>query len=400
MICMSRPTHFPAQSPRRFGAWLASVAWLAGPVFATPPGTAPEIRITPGDIPNKGILYVNREADGRSGHGNQALAECTNGDLLSFYPNTDGAVMAGHSTTGWTEYRRSNDGGRTWSAPTVLEYSKAMLLSKDLNSALVEEAVTAPNGTVIAFVGRYTKAEWWRTTPVYLTSRDNGRTWSAPRPVDPAADIAHLGRTHAVCVHQGTIYVLFDSGTHNSKKDGTGHKLYVSTDNGGSFQRRSALPFGELAWYGAMNVIQGNRLIAYVYNNADERNIEYATSDDFGATWSAVQTTLVAKALRNPQLSSEINGVYLLHGRSGHQGPEACNLVLYRSTDGIHWDEGVFLNKGPNNDADSYSTNEVLGKYSPGGPQRLLIQASVAYDGKRRVNLHHWFIEPTARARP
>ena len=361
---------------------------------------APEIIVTPAGIPNKGILFVNHEPSGRSGHGNQALTECINGDLISFYPDTAGDVMVGHSTTGWTEYKISKDGGSTWSVPKVLEYSKAVRAGKEFHSALVEEAVTAPNGTVIAFLGRYTSEDWRRTTPVYITSRDNGQTWGAPREVDPKADIFHIGREHGVCVFQSTIFALFDSGTHSSKKDGTGHKLYVSTDNGESFQLRSALPFAENAWYGTMNIIQGNKLIVYVYRDEDEKNIQYVTSDDLGVTWSAIKTTLVSKALRNPQLSSDVGGVYFLHGRSGHRGEEPCNLVLYRSTDGITWDEGVFLNKGPKDDADSYSTNEVIGKYRPGAPRRLLIQASVAYDGKRRVNLHHWLVQPASSKQP
>lgn len=355
------------------------------------------VKITPSDIPNQGILFVDHRPEGRSGHGNQALVECRNGNLISFYPNTDGEIMAGHSTTGWTEFRVSKDAGRTWSDPTVLPYSKAMLGKNALNSALVEEAVTAPDGTVIAFIGRYTSAEWRRTTPVFLTTRDEGRTWSEPRPIDPNADVAHIGRVHANFVHGDTIFVMTDTGTHNSQKDGTGHKLYVSIDNGKSFQLRSSLPFAEIAWYGTMNVIQKNKLIAYVYNDEDEKNIQYATSNDWGKTWSSVSTTHVAKALRNPQLSGEVGGMYFLHGRSGQRTEERCNLVLYRSSDGIHWDEGVFLNKGASDDADSYSTNEILGEYHPSGDvPRLLIQSSVAYDGKRRVNLHHWFIEPVA----
>jgi hypothetical protein len=169
----------------------------------------------------------------------------------------------------------------------------------------------------------------------------------------------------------------------------------VSRNNGESFEFRSALPFSEIAWYGTMNVIPGNRLIAYVYRDEDERNIQYSISDDEGKTWSPVKTTFLAKALRNPQLSAELNGVYYLHGRSGQKGAESGNLVLYRSVDGVNWDEGVFLNKGPRDDADSYSTNEIIGKYAPTGPRHLLIQSSIAYDGKRRVNLHHWVVGAT-----
>ena len=146
-----------------------------------------------------------------------------------------------------------------------------------------------------------------------------------------------------------------------------------------------------------MNIIQGNRLIAYVYHD-DEQNIPYATSDDEGFTWSTVKTTFLAKALRNPQLSGNVGGVYFLHGRSGQRGDAPRNLVLYRSVNGIDWDAGVFLNRGPVDDSDSYSTNEIIGKYDASQPRSLLIQATIAYDGVRRVNLHHWQVAPARSA--
>lgn len=354
------------------------------------------IRIQPEGIPNSGRLFVNNEAWGGSGHGNQALVECANGDLLSFYAQTPGDVMHGHSTTGWTEFRRSRNGGKTWEEPVVLANSKMMQGRGEVHSALVEQAVTAPDGTVIVFIGRYITFDWRRTTPVFLTSHDHGVTWGEPLPVDAGADITKIGRAHAAAVHGKTIYVLFDSGTHNSTKNGTGHHLYVSGDNGTSFEHRSTLPFPETAWYGTLNVISGNRLIAYVYRSEEEKNILYTISDDDGRTWSEAKTTMLAKGLRNPQLSGELGGWYFLHGRSGQNTEDPRHLVLYSSRDGIAWDNGVFLNKGSTTDGDSYSSNVLIGK-NKGAPCSLLVQSSIAYDGRSRVNLHHWIIETESR---
>jgi Neuraminidase (sialidase) len=378
--------------------WLVtfSLAFGLDALASTGASSLPPLSVQPPNPPNRGVLFVDHQSRGRSGHGNHALTECRNGNIISFYSNTDPDLMDGHSNSGWAEYRISSDGGKTWSPPTPLGFSQDTFEKKlGLHAALVGEAVTAPNGNVIAFIGRYTSHNWHRTTPAYSISKDHGRSWSAPRLVAPNADISQIGREHAAIVHRDTIFVLYDSGSHNSARDGSGHKLYVSRNNGESFEFRSALPFAETAWYGTMNVISGNRLIAYVYRSEDERNIQYATSDDEGKTWSTVKTTFVAKALRNPQLSAELNGIYYLHGRSGQEGEESGNLVLYRSTDGITWDNGIFLNQGPRGDADSYSTNEIIGKYAPGGPKHLLIQSSIAYDGKRKVNLHHWVVGAT-----
>jgi len=81
-----------------------------------------------------------------------------------------------------------------------------------------------------------------------------------------------------------------------------------------------------------------------------------------------------------------------MHGRSGLRGDDPGCLVLYASKDGVNWDRGVFLNKVQQG-LDSYSANEVIGKYDPGTPNRLLIQSSISYSGYGRVNIKHWWIE-------
>jgi len=352
---------------------------LAGPV---------PLEIYPSDIPNKGMLFVNHEASGRSGHGGQAIAECLNGDIIAFYSNVCGDTWGGHSVSGWSEYRRSSDGGETWSEPYVLKYSKSIWEGDEFHSALVDEVITAPNGTLVAIAGRYLSYDWKRTTPVYLLSHDNGSTWSEAREVHPGADSSEIGREHASFVRGNTIYVLFNQGLRGS------HRLYVSTDNGESFQQRSVLPFKDRLWYGAMTPLDDSRIIAYVYHSGDEHFLRYTISADSGNTWGPVEKAFFAKRIRNPQLSERLEGKFWMHGRSGQGGEDPRHLVLYSSEDGIHWDEGVFLNKGATNDLDSYSTNALVGIHDDDRPVRLLLQSSIAYSRNgRRVNLHHWFIQ-------
>jgi hypothetical protein len=93
-------------------------------------------------------------------------------------------------------------------------------------------------------------------------------------------------------------------------------------------------------------------------------------------------------------MSDKIADYYFMHGRSGSHGDAPGNLVLYSSKDGIHWDEGVLLHKKIYPGGDKYSANEVIGKYDPSRPNRLLIQSSIVYDAHTsRVNEHHWWIE-------
>ena len=42
----------------------------------------------------------------------------------------------------------------------------------------------------------------------------------------------------------------------------------------------------------------------------------------------------------------------------------------------------------------AYSANEVIGKYDPSVPSRLLIQSSIAYEAENlKVNERHWWVE-------
>ena len=133
--------------------------------------------------------------------------------------------------------------------------------------------------------------------------------------------------------------------------------------------------------------------IAYSYNPDDDKNLPYVISKDRGYTWSEVKTTYMEKSIRAGQLSEKIGDYYFMQGRSGtHDAEVPWCLVLYASKDGINWDRGIYLKKIQLG-LDSYSANEVIGKYDSSTPKRLLIQSSISYSGYGRVNLKHWWIE-------
>ena len=353
--------------------------------------------IYPSDVPNDGILFVDHKAEGRSGHGGQAITEAKNGDIIAFYSNVSGTVRRGHGVAGWAEYRISGDGGETWSDPYVLEASKMAWEDPERGPILVEEVMTAPDGTVVAVGRNFTDPRghsWGSRPPLLFRSRDHGRTWSEPEALDPNAKRWQISRDEGSMVHGDTMYILFHD-RFVPDDETPKYRLYASEDNGGSFGKRSVLPLGKDQWYGTIGAIEGGKIIVYSYNNDDDGEVlQYVTSDDGGFTWSEVQETPFAKRLRNPQLSARIGGLYFIHGRSGSFGPDPRHLVLYSSEDGINWDEGVYLNRGSTDALDSYSTNEVIGKYDSESPNRLLIQSSIAYDDAgRRVNLHHWWLD-------
>ena len=88
----------------------------------------------------------------------------------------------------------------------------------------------------------------------------------------------------------------------------------------------------------------------------------------------------------------KLNGTYFMHGRSGSFGERANkgHLVLYSSKDGLNWDEGCCL-RMRDEGLGAYSNNLVVGSLNPNKPNRLLIQASHAYE-QHLTNILHWWI--------
>jgi len=368
--------------------------------------TARPYRIIPDDIPNRGILFVDHQKEGRSGHGGNCLTECANGDIVAFYSNVSGELNKGHGTYGWSEYRRSTDGGKTWGDPVVLDYSRQVYDGDAIGSALVFAATTAPDGTLVAFVSHFAAEGLWvkQAPPAVLLSHDHGHTWSEPRPLDPDATVEEVSLTFdAVFVRDGKLYLVYMPGSANYCPGP--YALYVSADNGETFERRSELPFDYENYYVTAGVLDSGEIIVYSYPyrkgaEINEHDIPYVTSADDGHTWSVVKTTHFAKRIRNMQLSEKIGGWYFLHGRAGSQGEpgEKGHLVLYASRNGVNWDKGAILYRKTDGGGDCYSANAVVGRHRPGDGERLLIQSSIAYE-QSRVNECHWWVKAVDHGR-
>jgi len=356
-------------------------------------------RIIPPDPPNEGILFVDHSKTGRSGHLGHALVEYQDGKILAFYPNCSGdnreGYFAGHTGAGWMEYKRSEDGGSTWSEPFVLEYSKNMFEKEQKRSSICEKAVATSDGKIVLFnlICDISQSPGWEPhlNPTYICSSDGGRTWSEAKDLSDKK-----GRVYDALYHDNTIFTLhFHNPVWLGKGEEDVYLLHVSTDNGKTFSTRSVLPFDTCRRaYGTMEILSDGSLIVYIYNMNDESRLDYVISKDLGHTWSEVKTTHMEKRIRNPQMAA-VKGAYFLHGRSGNSKdfPMRGNFVLYSSPDGINWDSGIYL-KMKEAGVGAYSNNLVVGKWNPSKPQRLLIQASHAYRDSR-TNIYHWWVEPS-----
>ena len=396
----------------RFGKWVVVLGFDDARSARNRPRAADgkPFFVYPADIPNTGVLFVDRQAEDHSGHGHNSITECRNGDIVAFYSVTGTGAdhWNGHGVAGWSEYRRSTDGGLTWGQPTVFDYSKRMWDGDEVYSALVYSLVTAPNGTLIATVIRYANEKWEKQrTPVYLLSDDHGHTWKGPYEFDESATVDDITYTmNTSFVHDGEVFIVFRGGTSNMTPGGP-QTLWVSGDDGKSFSRRSILPFDDASYYWAAGALDHGQIIVYTYDahlrrddQTAEQNIPYVISRDGGRTWSDVQTAHFAKGIRNMQLSGKLGEWYFIQGRTGSyprdlvgDDPGPQNFVLYSSRDGIHWDEGIVLMSRLQTPGggDCYSANEVIGKYDPATPERLLIHSDVSYAGAK-TNMHQWWV--------
>ena len=186
-------------------------------------------------------MFVDHAKAGRSGHLGHALVECGPGKILAFYANCSN-FQKGHSGDGWMEYKRSEDGGRTWSEPSTLEYSKEIYEKGIGHSVMCEKAVRTDDGSIILF-NLECRGKGWKplAVPTYLRSADCGCTW---QPAKPMGD--HPGRIWDVLLYGGCIFAL--ELCNDSEVSWYGslpehhYGLYVSLDNGGTFSRRSVLP--------------------------------------------------------------------------------------------------------------------------------------------------------------
>lgn len=350
--------------------------------------------LTPDNPPNEGILFADLEAEGRSGHLGHALVEYAQGEILAFYPNcsAEDEYWKGHSGHGWMEYKRSTDGGETWSEPFIEPNSKKLFEETDgTETMMCEKAICTNDGTIVLFYltcDMVTRGHAWEPNlePRYALSHDGGETFSETREVIKTKQKYKRisGRIYDADYRDGVIYVLLNT---SGVTD-----LFVSEDNGENFQRRSTLPFRTVAgyanFYGTMEFMPNGDLIAYTYNESDEYNIPYAISHDSGLTWEEPSTAYFEKKIRNPQLAY-FGDKWWMHGRSGSKGENNGHFVLYSSEDGVNWDSGQYLQMKTAGFG-AYSNNLVV--HCKDGSERLLIQASHAYY-QNRTNVYHWWID-------
>lgn len=345
----------------------------------------------PDGLPNRGEVFVDHSRSGRGGHLGHAMVEYAPGCILCFYSScndectfgTEENDFTGHSARGWMEYKRSTDGGATWSEGKPFEYSKQLFDSKAGVAAFCEKAVLADDGAIVVFnlLSDIRRDCMWEPylPPTAMRSTDGGETWEKPVSV-----CGRNARVFDVIKRGGRIYALAEELESKVFYEALplGYFMYVSDDNGRSFTELSRLPLTlyKDCLYGAMEFLDGGGLIVYTYTPDRENYMRYVISRDGGATWCDAKISRFEKQLRNPQMI-KFKDTYFMFGRSGIYGAdeEKGQNVLYCSADGINWDSGRFICLKEVGFTTAFYSNAITVGAHGGEDEYILYQYSMAY---------------------
>jgi hypothetical protein len=217
-------------------------------------------------------VVVDREAGQYLGHPTTVLLE-DGKTILCVYPK-------GHGR-GAIVYKKSEDGGRTWSVrlPTPASWETS------LETPTIYRTVDrAGKKRLLLFSGLY---------PIRLSvSEDDGRSWSELRPIGPYGGIVAVASL--VPLRDGSHLAMFHDDGRFFREGGTADGIFrlyqVRSEDGGLTWGEPHLVFqsGEvhLCEPGVVRSPDGKRLAALLRENRRVRNSHVIFSDDEGKTWT------------------------------------------------------------------------------------------------------------------
>lgn len=281
------------------------------------------------------------------------VIELENGDMLlmtreatEHYAN-DGDIMM----------VRSKDGGKTWGDRQVISAIKDVDEREGCGIQLKDGTILVgvfyndlyiPGGTYnwggkvkLKDVGRS------RLGAHFITSEDNGKTWSKPRFIDiegmPFTGLE--GPTDApILMPDGSILLgVIGYGLHGDSKN-IGSVMLRSTDNGKTWKYYSTIasdPGGKLGKFVEPGIVRTNtgRIIAGLRNHADENAIWMTYSDDDGKTWvPPFKTEMIGHPVDLIQLSDgRIMATYGVRTGAGRHTEPGGIRACFSSDNGETW---------------------------------------------------------------
>jgi len=268
-----------------------------------------------------------------------------NGDLLAFAEG-----RAARSDTGRIDLilRRSTDGGKTWSATSVVvsdnentNGNPCPILDPDTGDiCLVYTTNLGSDRESEILVGNAAPRRVHR-----CYSRDNGLTWTAPEDISAQARKDNwtwyaTGPCHGICISAGRYIVPCNHGEiENGENLGTRSHLIFSDDKGESWQIGA---MSDLGTNEATVAETPQGLYVNMRNTFPHKKRAYTISQDGGITFGACQT---AKQLNDPYCQGSVYGYEGgLFFCNANAKLIRKNLTLRHSADGgITWNRGLVI---------------------------------------------------------
>jgi len=223
-----------------------------------------------------------------------AFVRLKDGRILYAYSKFTGGTS--DHATGHIAARYSSDNGATWTPEDVVLADNAQGLN-----AMSVSLLRLRSGEIALFV--INKNTMRDSRPVLRLSRDEGKTWTAPRPTIPDPGYFVLNNDRVIQLASGRLLMpvaLHRNETDDPKKfNGQGIVMVYLSDNKGKSWRRSASTLEQPASRNGLQEpglveLRDGRLLMFMRTSLGSQYISY--SQDRGNTWTPPEPS----TLRSP----------------------------------------------------------------------------------------------------
>lgn len=289
----------------------------------------------------------------------------------------DGEIICGFSVgdgpdvSGCTHQARSSDGGRTWTQKEVI-----LPTTENPRTTNHLRLSSTPGGTVLAYGAREyppdgeDERKHRPNEPVFCTSVDGARTWSAPQVISHALD-APLEITNPIVVVSDGRWLAPGATVRCLDRYGERVVLFESDDEGLTWPRTYTIfedPSKEIGYLEQKVIeLEPGRLLAVCWTMcyADGVDLEdhFCLSRDGGRTWSRPHSTGLRGQTMTPIWLGGDRLLVLYNRRYGDQGVRMCLVRLAETEwqldfEGTMWDAGASRQRP--RDADSVAELDLF----------------------------------------